>query len=128
MRACKSFDETWKIQRACIENFCKTSVQHAKFSKTSKKFTKLYKTCSGILGNFLNLQYLTEIMNNVHGKFLKITEINFQMSFFLKNKILEKLITETCKVLYSAKKMHRLLTKYIEFFFKTSMLQSCCSA
>ena len=38
MRADKIFDETWKIQRACLKNLCKTSMQHAKFSKTAKSF------------------------------------------------------------------------------------------
>ena len=41
MRAGKIFDKTWKIQKACIKNVCKTSMQHANFSKTLKNFTKL---------------------------------------------------------------------------------------
>ena len=41
MRAGKILDKTWKIQRAYIKNFCKTSMQHAKFSKISKNLTEV---------------------------------------------------------------------------------------
>ena len=40
MCAGKIFDETWKIQKGCIESFYKTSMQPAKFSKTSKNFRR----------------------------------------------------------------------------------------
>ena len=45
MVAGKIVDKTWKIQKACIENFYKTSMQHVKFSKTSKNSMKLYEIC-----------------------------------------------------------------------------------
>ena len=48
MRAGKIYDETWKIQEAFIEKFCRTFMHQAKFSKISKNSTKLYKTCLGI--------------------------------------------------------------------------------
>ena len=39
--ACRqNYDKTWEIQKACIENFCKNSMEHAKFFQN---FEELYK-------------------------------------------------------------------------------------
>ena len=66
-------------------------------------------------------------MNNMHGKFCRNTKINFRL-IILENKILQKLLRESCKVLYVALKTHTFLQSALKNFLKTSMLQSICRA
>ena len=51
MRAGKIFNETWKIQRACIENSYKTSMQHAKFLKFQRILRNLIKHAKDLKKN-----------------------------------------------------------------------------
>ena len=65
----------------------------------------------------------------LHGNFCKSTKVNFEFHFFLKNKLLQNLTTETCKVLYVAyKKCIDFLQSATKNFLQTSMLLLFCSA
>ena len=60
--------------------------------------------------------------SELHGKFCKTAKIIIQF-IFLKNEILQKLITETCKKLFVLHRKSKLHPKFYKNFHAAVMLQ-----
>ena len=115
----KILDKTWKIHRACIENFYKTSMQHAKFSKNSKNFTKFDETCWKTLEKHLRI-----LQKKSKWQFNFSWNISNFLSFALLKHRVELYtfcrVGKVWKVCIS--KLTRIFVCFIEQFFKTTKM------
>ena len=115
----KFFDKTWKIHRACIENLYKKFMQPAKFSKTSKNFTKFCKTCWRTLE-----KHLWILQKKYKGQFSFSWNVSHFLSFALPKHRVE--LCTFCRVgkfwkVYISK-LSRFFVCCIEQFFKTTKM------